>query len=191
MDGDGAGVHGLIAKYGLFAIYLGATFEGDASVMAGGVFYHKGFFDFWPLVIVCALGAWTSDLTIYSLGRLATNSHWVRTRSESLARHPLIGALVSRPLILSLAFRFIPGARTIGPVALATAGDVRPLHYIAITAIAGFTWSILLVTSGQVIGHLLEAILGELRPHIHIIIWTAAVIVSLILAAVLHRRYFS
>ena len=181
----------LIAKYGLFAIYLGATFEGDASVMAGGVMFHKGLFEFWPLVIVCALGAWTSDLTIYSLGRLATNSHWVRTRSDSLARHPLIGALVSRPLVLSLAFRFIPGARTLGPVALATAGDVRPLHYVAITAIAGITWSVLLVTSGQLIGHLLEAILGEMRPYIHVAIWTLVVIGSLVLAAILHRKYFN
>jgi len=183
-------MHQLIEHYGLLAVYLGAAIEGDASVMAGGVLFHKGLLPFWPLVLTAALGAWTSDLAIYGLARRATRGEWIAKQTAAVRRNRFLGHFLARPFLLALSFRFIPGARTIGPVALATAGEVRPAAYVAMTAVAGLVWSLVLVLFGQVFGHLLERILGELRLHTHLAIWSVAILLSLAAAVWVHRRWY-
>lgn len=177
------------SSYGLVAVFLGAAIEGDASVIAGGALYQKGLFGFWHIVLTAALGAWISDMTIYWLARLSKGLTWVDRTAQAIHRNRLVSTLVSRPFLLAVTFRFLPGARTLGPVALATAGHVRGPAYAVITAAAALTWALILVVFGQVVTHLIEAALGQLRPHFHIAIWGLAILASLAAAFILRRRW--
>jgi membrane protein DedA with SNARE-associated domain len=62
-------MEGLIARFGLIAIFLGACVEGDLILVLGGVTAHLGLVDL-PLAIGAgAAGCLTGDLVCYAIGR--------------------------------------------------------------------------------------------------------------------------
>ncbi len=178
-----------IAQFGLIAVYIGAALEGDASVMAGGMLFVKGHLPLWPVILVAALGGWSSDLTVFALTRRHADRAWVAKALAAMRRSRLLCLFRSRPVILALAFRFIPGARTIGPVALASSNDLRFAHYAALTAFANLTWATVLVLFGGTITHVVEIASGELRLHAHLAIWVAAIAASLVAGWALRRHW--
>lgn len=184
-------MHGFIAQYGLIAVYLGAALEGDASVMAAGALSHQGLFPVAGAILAAALGAWSSDVLIFSLARRHADRPWVRRATEALGRSALLSRFLARPTLLVMVFRFLPGARTIGPAALATVAPVRPPVYVAITAMAAVTWASILVIFGHSIARLLETLLGQLRLHTHLAIWVAVIAASLATAWYLRHRWLA
>ncbi|MFL5496626.1 MAG: DedA family protein [Gemmatimonadales bacterium] len=63
------GIQQLIIRHGLLAVLLGAAFEGDFTLILGGVVAHLGFFPFPLAVAVGALGSLIGDTIWYGLGR--------------------------------------------------------------------------------------------------------------------------
>ncbi|MFD1343193.1 DedA family protein [Litorisediminicola beolgyonensis] len=168
----------LIVEYGLIAVFLGCMFEGDTAALTGGVLAHRGLLPFWGTVAAAAAGGFTTDTVTFWLGRyfkdhprvLRAVSHpW----AQKLTRH-----FLARPILLAAIFRFIPGARTIAPVMLATATQIRGRIYTPITMISAALWGFLLVGAGQEIGALFSRFFGELT-RVEIVLLIAAGILML------------
>jgi len=92
----------IIVRFGLLAVYLGASIEGDVILILSGVVAHLGFMNLPTVVGIGAGGCFTGDLIWYSLGRFRSDA----IRNSKTYR--LVGPTVERI------------ARRIGPWQIAT-----------------------------------------------------------------------
>src|SRR4029079_9329079 len=60
----------LLIRYGLLAVFLGAAFEGDFSLILAGVVAHLGLFPFPHALAAGALGSLMGDSIWFGFGRL-------------------------------------------------------------------------------------------------------------------------
>lgn len=145
----------LISQFGLFAVFGTAAVEGDAAVVTAGVLAQRGILPLWPVIFAGMAGGWFSDLLIYHLARRYREHPRTIRGVEAARKWRFFNMAVAFPMLLALAIRFMPGVRTAGPVALATATPITPLRYTILTGIAAFLWSFILVHVGQQAGHIL------------------------------------
>ncbi len=123
---------------------------------------------------------------------------WVGRRFRDQPRvlravtHPLAQWLtarfLSRPLLLACIFRFIPGARTIAPVMLATATNIRGIPYTIATAVSACIWGLLMVSVGTEIGVVLARIFGHLT-RVEMVLLVALLVLSLFLLRAVWRYF--
>jgi membrane protein DedA with SNARE-associated domain len=151
----------LISQFGLLAVFGTAAIEGDAAVVTAGVLAQRGLLPFWPVVFAGMAGGWFSDLLIYHLARRFRQHPRTVRGVEAARKWRFFNLFVAYPMLLALAIRFMPGVRTAGPVALATATPITPLRYAILTGIAAFIWSFVLVHVGQKASHILSRLLKD------------------------------
>src|SRR5947207_702120 len=65
-----------LAHYGLAAIALVATVDGDVTLVLAGVLAHLGLFNLPAGIAVGASGAFVGDTFFYTIGR--TNTRWIQ-----------------------------------------------------------------------------------------------------------------
>lgn len=168
----------LVETYGTLAVFFGTSIEGEAVAIAGGVMAHREHLSFWPVALAAAAGGYLSDIVIYGIGRKYKEA----PRLRSALGNPRVASLVARLsvnlVLFALVFRFIPGMRTAGPVALATLG-MQPMQYGLLTGLSSLAWGVTGVTLGYFMGHSIEAIFGELHRIEHALIAPAIVAVLL------------
>lgn len=177
-----------IAQFGLLAVFGTAAVEGDAAVVTAGVLAQRGILPLWPVIFAGMAGGWFSDLLIYHLAR-RYRDHPRTVRGVTAARKwRFFNLAIAYPMLLALAIRFMPGVRTAGPVALATATPITPLRYTVLTGIAAFLWSFILVHVGQQASHILKRLFKDIDGSEWIEIGIPVAIV-LVLTVVAVRRW--
>lgn len=167
----------LISNFGLLAVFGTAAVEGDAAVVTAGVLVQRGLLPLWPVIFAGMAGGWFSDLLIYHLARRYRRHPRTIRAVEAARKWRFFNMFVAYPMLLALAIRFMPGVRTAGPVALATATDITPLRYGVLTAIAAFLWSVILVFLGQQAGHVITKLFKRLDVPEYLVIGIPVVIV--------------
>ncbi len=178
----------LISQFGLFAVFGTAAVEGDAAVIAAGVLTQRGILPLWPVIFAGMAGGWFSDLLIYHLARRYRHHPRTIRGVEAARKWRFFNLAVAYPMLLALAIRFMPGVRTAGPVALATATPITPLRYTVLTGIAAFIWSFVLVHVGQQASHVLARLFKNIDGSEWIEIGIPVVIV-LVLTVVAVRKW--
>ena len=173
-----AWLESVVESYGMMAVFVGTSLEGEAIAIAGGVMAHREHLSFLPVALAAAGGAYLSDLVIYGLGRRYRDS----PRVQRILKHRKVSAIVAKLslnlVLFALVFRFIPGMRTAGPVSLATLG-MPPMQYGLLTGAAALVWGVTGVMLGYFMGHSIEVLFGELEHIEHALIGPAAVVVVL------------
>ncbi|MDG4647409.1 VTT domain-containing protein [Roseibacterium sp. SDUM158017] len=115
-----------------------------------------------------------------------------RARVRRVLEHRHVSRIVARLsrnlTLLALAFRFIPGLRTAGPLSLAAAG-MKTVPYAALTAISALVWGVASVALGYLLGQAVVLLLGDLHRIEHALIAPALVGVALVAARILWRRH--
>ena len=167
----------LISNFGLLAVFGTAAVEGDAAVVTAGVLVQRRLLPLWPVIFAGMAGGWFSDLLIYHLARRYRRHPRTIRAVEAARKWRFFNMFVAYPMLLALAIRFMPGVRTAGPVALATATDITPLRYGVLTAIAAFLWSVILVFLGQQAGHVITKLFKRLDVPEYLVIGIPVVIV--------------
>ncbi|SNR28062.1 DedA family protein [Puniceibacterium sediminis] len=181
-------IENLIHEYGVIAIYIGCVFEGDTVAITGGVLAHRGLIPFWPVVFAAIAGGLTTDTITFWLGRrFRDHPRVLRAVSHPLSQR-LTATFLSRPLLLACLFRFIPGARTLAPVMLATATRIRGLPYTVATAVSACIWGVVMVSVGRQIGELLTRILGHFT-RTEIVLLVALMVLALFLLRTVWRYF--
>ncbi|MET3614484.1 membrane protein DedA with SNARE-associated domain [Rhizobium aquaticum] len=159
----------LIAQYGLLAVLIGAGIEGETVVFLGGVSAHRHLLPFWGVAAAAALGSFIADQIFFFLGRRASGSAWVR----KLTSHPVAAKgkdLLERyPTGFILAFRFIYGMRNISPVIIGLSA-VPARKFVMLNALAALVWGLCISAAGYLFSNVIEAVLGRMHLHIHLII---------------------
>lgn len=175
----------LIARYGLVALFLGAGIEGEACVITGGVFAHRGMLSLPAVMAAAALGSFAADQLLFLLGRRYRNLRWVRRLHQKPAFARAIRLIERYPSGFIFVFRFLYGLRTVSPVAIGTT-RVAARRFLFINGLAAIVWAVAFTSVGYAFGHALEMMLGRLLTSAHIAI-AVTVIATLGAAAWLAR----
>ncbi|MBI3894584.1 MAG: DedA family protein [Acidobacteria bacterium] len=150
-----------LRTYGLWAVFFGAAFEGDLTLLLTGMLIHL---DVWPgfkALAVGALGGLSGDLFYFCLGH-GTARRWLTTRHGQRVL-PHIEQEAKRYGIRSLFIgRYIYGAR----VATMFFWGMRRLPYrkfLILDAINCWIWVFIFGGLGYLFSNTLEAFIGEMR----------------------------
>ena len=175
-----------ISTYGLVAVFLGVVLEGETVAVTGGIMAHRQLLVLWQVACAAIAGAFVTDLAVFLLGR-RYRSH---PRLQSVMARPAFRLALARldrgPSLFAAAFRFIPGMRILGPLALAQS-RITTLRFAALAGLAACIWGAFYVVAGQAMGHLLALVFGKAHRTEHVLI--AAAVLIVLLAA--YRYWFA
>jgi membrane protein DedA with SNARE-associated domain len=166
----------LLARYGLLAVFVGAVFEGDVTLILAGVLAHLDLTDLRAAAAVGCLGAFVADCSCYAIGR-ARRTAVLRSRLyQRLA--PVIDGLVARigPWEL-LITRFVYGTRLASMLFWGIRG--LPLALFVLLDLVGCAaWAAALASLGYAFSGSAVVVVGKVRRAER---W---LLVALLLAAV-------
>jgi membrane protein DedA with SNARE-associated domain len=154
------------SKY--FLLFIGSFLEGSVVMMGGGVLWHLGKVDFWPMYLAVVGGDILSDLVWYCVGYFAARpliTRWgylveatpvvLEKLERRFKKHQNLVLLASK---LTMGFGLMIAT-------LITAGMIRMSlwRYMLINVSAGFLWIYFLVLIGYYFGNLFEFVPRELQ----------------------------
>jgi membrane protein DedA with SNARE-associated domain len=142
----------LIARYGLLAIFAGAGIEGEAVVVTGGVLAGRGLVPLAGVMIAATLGSFMLDQIWFHAGRRFRDHPRIRRIAEKPAFARAERFVERHPRKFILAFRFIPGMRTVGPIAVGMS-QIATRLYVPLNLLAAAIWAPLLASIGFWLGH--------------------------------------
>jgi len=156
-----------LSAFGPFVILMGAAFEGQTAVIAGGVVARNGVISPYFAVLAAALGSGILDYVLFLLGRGSRESKFVRRVSAKPAFAKALGLIERYPTGFILSFRFLYGLRAAGPVAVGVT-QVSHRWFGVLNAVGAVIWAAVFVGLGYLFGPavmtLISAALAHLAP---------------------------
>ncbi len=152
-------IESLITEYGLAAIFLGAGFEGETSVVTGGLLAHEAMLPLVGTGIAAATGSFAADQLFFFIGRRYRDTDRIRRMTAKPAFAKALGTLDRHPSAFILGFRFLYGLRTISPIAIGTS-HVPTRTFVLLNAISAIVWAALFTGIGYLFGDQVLALLG-------------------------------
>lgn len=108
-------------------------------------------------------GSFLADQALFALGRWRRDGALAARLRARPAFARALDLLARRPLPFAFGFRFVPGMRTVGPLAIGASGP-RALRFLAINAAAAAIWAGVFVSAGYWLGHGVETLFGRIEP---------------------------
>lgn len=159
-----------IATWGYLALLAGSLLEGETLLLIAGMAAHQGHLSFPLVLLVAFVGGTVGDQVFFWIGRT-----W---GAELLLRLPLfraralrVAAMMQRwDAALVIAIRFLYGLRIAGPIAMGALG-FSPRRFALYNAIGAALWAVAIGSLGYLLGHSLEAVLGDLARYETAALW--------------------
>jgi membrane protein DedA with SNARE-associated domain len=170
----------LIREHGYWALLLGCLLEGETVVVLAGVAAQQGVLELPTVILVAALGGFSSDCLLFWLGR--RHGPWLLRRWPGLQpRMAQVERLLTRwQTALIVGLRFAYGLRTAGPVLFGLSG-LPAWRFVVLDAIGALLWASVFGTLGWLSGHAIEHVIARLQSAQH---WIALSMLSLALLLV-------
>ena len=187
--GHGAAVtiETLIARYGLFTLFVGAGIEGETVVVTGGLFARQGLVPLAGAMAVTAAGSFLAAQLLFTLGRRYRDHPRVRRIADRPGFARALALLERHPTGFIFGFRFIYGLRTVSPIAIG-ASRIDRRRFVLLNALAAAIWGAAFTTAGYLFGEAIEHAFGRVRSVAHLWPVVAAVAVVALIVAILVRR---
>ncbi|MEG3170077.1 DedA family protein [Sphingomonas sp. LB3N6] len=157
-------IESFIAQYGLAAIFLGAAFEGETSVVTGGLLAHQHMLPLAGSAAAAVAGSFFADQLFFFAGRRYRDTKLVRRIAEKPTFAKALDTLDRHPTLFILSFRFLYGLRTISPIAVGTS-HVPARTFVVLNAISALVWGVLFTGIGYVFGDGLIALVDRIMPR--------------------------
>lgn len=172
-----------IAKFGYLGILIGTFFEGEITVLLGGIFSRFGFLEIKRVILWAFLGTFSGDSTFFILGRVL--GRHTLTRIESLKKgFSAANRIVDRYGGLILFFvRFLTGLRSLILMVLGCS-NMGIFRFIAITLINAFLWSLAVGLTGYIFAHVVFLFFEDIKKYQALAIPIFASIIFLIVTIV-------
>lgn len=155
-------LEGLISSYGTIAVFLGCAAEGETAAFLGGIVAHRGLIGWGEIAIAAASGSFIADQAAFWTGRRMQSNARVKRLLQRPQAERVRRMLHENPRSFILGFRFVPGLRVVGPVAIG-ALDVGPLRFLALNAVSAIIWGAVFTGLGYHFGMAVEVILGRIH----------------------------
>lgn len=154
-----------LSSFGPVAILLGAAFEGQTMVIAGGVLARRHLISPLVAVLAAALGSGLLDYVLFVLGRSFRQSRFVRRAAARPAFNKALALIERFPSGFILIFRFLYGLRAAGPVAVGVS-QVSAARFAVLNAVAAALWAGAFVMLGYLFGPTVMNMLQRLEAHL-------------------------
>ncbi|WP_132958103.1 DedA family protein [Rhizobium sp. BK251] len=177
----------LIAHYGAWAVFFGAAIEGETAAFLGGILAHRQLLSYPAVAVAAVLGSFVADQACFFAGRHAAHLKFVQRLIAGAAATRVKELLERHPTGFILAFRFIYGIRTIGPIAIGLS-NVSALKFACLNAAAATVWGVAFTAAGYLFGNAVEMLFGHLSVHRHLAIGIAIAVVAVVILATACRR---
>ena len=177
----------LVANYGSFGLFVGASLEGEGIAMLGGIMSHQHLIGVWPAIIALALGSFVADQVFFLLGHGGRNSAIVRSVQGSAAGGRVVTTFNAHPDVFAFSLRFLYGLRMAGAVTIGTTDYPWP-RFILLNAISALLWSAAWVTLGYMFGQALAPLFERLSGLSHFVWAGVAVALCIAVVAVMASR---
>jgi membrane protein DedA with SNARE-associated domain len=164
MLGDMSDVARHLAEFGPLAILLGAAFEGQTAVIAGGVIARQGHMSPFLALAVAALGSGVLDQVLFVLGRSFRHTRFVQRAIAKPAFAKALELIERYPSGFILSFRFLYGLRAAGPIAVGVA-RISTTRFAVLNALGAVIWASFFVALGVVFGPAVMQALDMLMDH--------------------------
>jgi membrane protein DedA with SNARE-associated domain len=156
--------------YGPVVVFLGAAFEGNLAVIAGGLLAHQKLVPLWLTGLAATCGSWLIDQALFMAGRRFRDHRFVRRICETRAFARSLSFIERYPNSFILAFRFLYGLRMAGPVALGVT-RVSALRFFILNFIGAVIWAATFTLAGYFFGEAIEAFFGQVKAFEHYVAW--------------------
>jgi membrane protein DedA with SNARE-associated domain len=156
--------------YGPVVVFLGAAFEGNMAVIAGGLLAHQKLVPLWLTGMAATTGSWLIDQALFMAGRRFREHRFVRRISETRAFAKSLGFIERFPNSFILAFRFLYGLRMAGPVALGVT-RVSAARFFVLNFVGAVIWASVFTLGGFFFGEAIETLFGQIKAFERYIAW--------------------
>jgi membrane protein DedA with SNARE-associated domain len=174
----------LLARYGYWAILVGAFVEGETIVVLGGFFAHRHVLGLFGVIVCAFFGSLAGDQLAYFIGRkfgsrvLDWRPRW-RPAAERARRE-----LERRGTFLLVSFRFFYGLRNAVPFVAGLAG-IPPRRFAPLNALGALLWAPTITLLGYTFGRAVTRVLEHARNYEAVVL--AVLLVVAIAVFVFHR----
>jgi len=151
----------ILAQYGLFALFVGAFFEGEVIVVVSGILSRLGYLSLWPVIITAMVATFVGDQTFFYIGRkrgkifLEKRPH-IAARAEKI--HDLLHDHQNKVLF---GFRFLYGMRIPTLIALGTS-EISQKKFFLFNVLNSIVWTFGFVLGGYFFGDIFETTLRKI-----------------------------
>lgn len=154
---------GVVARYGLIAIGIGAGVEGEPFALAGGVVARAEAVSLSLAIAAAVAGAVAVDQMWFLFSRTWRDHRLVRSIRRRAAFARSLKQIEDRSTGFILIFRFLYGVRAVAPVALGVS-TVRYPRFLVLNLVSGCVWGALYTVIGYEFGDHVEAWYARAGP---------------------------
>jgi membrane protein DedA with SNARE-associated domain len=174
-----------IAQYGYAGIFVGTFFEGETTVLIGGIFAKLRFMDLRGVMLWAFLGTFLGDLTFFSVGRILgrgfVGRHDFLRRKEERADR----IIARHGNFIIFATRFLVGIRAVILLLLGCTG-LKMSRFLVFNALNSILWSTLVSSVGYLFGNMVFVFVTDIRKYEKLIIPIILVLVVLFIVVYRH-----
>lgn len=157
-------------NYGPVVVFLGAAFEGNMAVIAGGFMAHQKLMPLWLTGLAATAGSWLIDQGLFMAGRRFRSNRFVQRTAKTRAFAKSLAFIERYPNSFILAFRFIYGVRMAGPIALGVT-RISDLQFFVLNVLGAVIWAAVFTLAGYFFGETIEAVFGHIKSAERYIAW--------------------
>ena len=159
----------LFQQYGYLIIFTGTFFEGETTLVLGGLLSFQGYLNFWLVVSTATLASYLGHVVFYFLGK--TSSTWILVRFPKL-RHKIQQAeyIIRRYETMSLFItQYIFGIRLASALAFGIL-DMKKRKFLSLQLLSCLIWAIFFTSLGYWVGESCDILIKNMEWAILLIL---------------------
>ncbi len=159
----------LFRQYGYFIIFTGTFFEGETTLVLGGLLAHQAHLNFWKVVGLAVLASYIGHVVFYFIGKTASTwllERFPRYRKKIEQAETLIRRYETASLFLS---QYLLGLRLASALAFGIL-DMKMLKFLSLQLLSCLLWALLFAGLGYWVGESCMAVVKNIELAMLIIL---------------------
>jgi len=173
----------LLRDYGPLGVFLGAAFEGQTAVVAGGFLAHLKLMSVWTVAVCACAGSGLIDQALFLAGRRFRDHEFVVRTSQTAAFAKALRFIERYPVSYVIAFRFLFGLRLASPIAIGVS-RMPAVRFLLLNILSAAIWAGTFTAIGFWFGQTFEAWFGRFKGLEH---WLGVALVVIVAAIALYH----
>jgi len=183
---NGGTVEAWIMHYGYIGVVIGTFFEGETTVLLGGIFSKLDFLSIRWVILYAFTGTFLGDCTFFFVGKLFGSTlidryHILRSRTPYADK-----AIRRYGHLILFTMRFLAGFRTMILILLGCA-DMNIARFLVIDFFMAALWAGLLSLLGYSFGNVIYIFVTDVTRYQRLVV---PVVVAVAITVILFYRYF-
>jgi membrane protein DedA with SNARE-associated domain len=173
----------LFQEYGYLIIFTGTFFEGETTLVLGGLLSHQGHLNFWIIVAIAVFASYLGHLVFYFMGKTA--SPWILLKFPKFQlKIQQAEGLIRRHETTSLFItQYVFGLRLASALAFGIL-DMKIIKFLSLQLISCILWALLFASLGYWVGDSCEIVVRNIE-------WTILIILIIgFFIAIIGRKAF-